>query len=110
MATAPRRKSRPAAVVVPTVVPHTTHRLEVGMDSDMARDWARAQTTQPSAAVVQFLSFESGFKLGTVSRTKAQRAFARAFPSECTEAFDGICRCDRQDMAAARRAVAALKG
>ena len=66
---------------------------EHGWDSDLALDWARAQTVTPPPAVMQFLSFREGFLDGTVTRTKAQRAFQRAFPAECTEAFDGICRC-----------------
>jgi len=64
-----------------------------GWDSDLALDWARAQVTTPPPVVMQYLTFRQGFIDGTVTRTKAQRAFQRAFPAECTEAFDGICRC-----------------
>ena len=66
---------------------------EHGWSSDDALDWARAQTVTPPKAVAFFLTARTGFLAGTVSRTKAQRAFQRAFPEECTEAFDGICRC-----------------
>lgn len=64
-----------------------------GWCSDDATEWAAAQRRTPPPSVVQFLHFREGFLKGTVTRTKAQRAFQRAFPEECTENFDGICRC-----------------
>lgn len=68
-----------------------------GWSSDDALDWAAAQRITPPADVALFLTFRQEWLAGQRTRTSAKRAFTRAFPLECTENFDGICRCRMTD-------------
>ena len=72
----------------------TTRKVR-SMSFDEAQDWQFAQRTQPEAEQVAWFATFAAFKEGKVTRTKAQRAFRRAFPEDCTENFDGICRCSK---------------